>query len=117
MKLLLVEDNRAFAQVVGVEFLSSHHVSVASDLATARDLLAEDFDAALVDYDLPDGKGDSLVGELREAGLVVIGISSHGRGNAAILAAGAHASCSKMEFERIGDVLATHVGHAGDTSS
>ncbi len=61
----------------------------------------------LVDYDLDDGKGTELVRELKlhQANMPIVGISSHQNGNAALLAAGAVVTCSKMEFSRIRLVL------------
>jgi hypothetical protein len=37
--------------------------------------------------------------------LPIIGVSSHEAGNSALLAAGASAVCSKMEFDRIQQVI------------
>ena len=76
--------------------------------AAAREArVASSFDVALVDYDLDDGKGDEFVRELREAGerIVIVGVSSHDEGNAALRRAGASAICSKMQFDQIESVL------------
>jgi DNA-binding NtrC family response regulator len=65
------------------------------------------FDAALLDYDLDDGKGDALLEWLssRASASAVIAIFSHDAGNEALMKAGAVAVCSKLHFEGIGDVL------------
>ena len=59
------------------------------------------------DYDLDDGKGEEFVRECRATRprLPVIAVSSHEAGNAALVAAGASAVCSKMEFDRIQQVI------------
>ncbi len=58
------------------------------------------------DYDRDDGKGDEFVRRARAtfAGRIVA-ISSHQRGNDALRAAGADACCSKMDFDRINELL------------
>ncbi len=104
---MLVEDNTAFVQVALAGLLGDHDVCVAPSLADARASPWASFEAVLLDYDLPDGKGDALVPELLAHGLRVIAISSHARGNAALRAAGAHATCGKLAFDRIGEVLAS----------
>ena len=77
-------------------------------LAAARQAMAsEDFDLVLSDYDLDDGKGDEFVRECRAAHphLPIIAVSSHEAGSAALMTAGASAVCSKMEFQRITEVI------------
>ena len=109
MKILFVENHERFAKVVTREFLSDHEVRTVSGIAYAlRELDANQFDVALVDFDLDDGKGDRLVQQIRAAGnpVRIVAVSSHERGNAALLAAGADGVCSKMEFHKIGHVLA-----------
>jgi DNA-binding response OmpR family regulator len=74
----------------------------------ARSSLADkQFDLLLVDYDLDDGKGEELVRELREAGseIRIVGVSAREEGNVALLQAGADAICSKMEFNRIEELI------------
>ena len=102
----MVEDNDAFAEVVCAEFLSADDVTVVGSVAAARGR-GPGFDAALVDYDLPDGKGDAVVRALLAAHptLPVVAISSHVRGNEALRAAGARATCAKPDFARIREVL------------
>ena len=108
MKILFVENHSIFAKQVISCFLSDHEVTVLPSLNAARVSLGKNhFDAILVDYDLDDGKGAELVRELREQGsrLRIIGVSSHDRGNAALLDAGADAICSKMNFDHIQEIL------------
>ena len=61
----------------------------------------------LSDYDLDDGKGEEFVRECRASHprLPIIAVSSHDAGNAALVAAGASAVCSKMEFDGIQKVI------------
>jgi DNA-binding response OmpR family regulator len=107
MKILLVENHREFASVVVPTFLSEHEVIVVPSCSSARAVLAHGaFDAVLVDYDLDDAKGETLVRWLSsQGGPPVIAISSHDSGNDALVSAGAIAVCAKLRFEQIGDVL------------
>lgn len=80
-----------------------------STLASARQSLAqEEFDLLIADYDLDDGKGDEIVRMCRvlQPDMKIIAASSHDAGNAALLKAGATAVCGKMEFDKIGTVIA-----------
>ena len=63
----------------------------------------------MADYDLDDGKGDEFVPECRTSlpHLPIIAVSSHDIGNTALIRAGASVVCSKMEFNRIQEVIAT----------
>ena len=109
MKILLVENHPHFSKAVVKEFLSEHDVIVVPSVEGAcAQLLGGEFDLFMSDYDLDDGKGDEFVRHLRASGneKPVIAISSHDRGNSAILAAGANVVCSKMEFRKITDVIA-----------
>src|SRR5262245_26953521 len=108
MNILFVENQRAFAETVTSTFLAEHAVEIVpSVVAALAAVAAARFDAALVDYDLDDGKGDAVVLELRTADprVVIIGVSSHDDGNAALLQAGADAVCPKLAFAGIGAVL------------
>jgi DNA-binding response OmpR family regulator len=110
MRLLYVEDHAAFRAQVVPRFLADHHVTVAASLAEARALLLDGtFDAVLLDYDLPDGKGIELLEELQEDGWSgwVVAVSSFQENNARLQAAGAHAAVSKMKFSEITAVLAS----------
>ena len=96
MNILYVENHAVFASNVIRQFLSQHAVTVVPSLAAARVALAAgDFQVALVDYDLDDGKGDELVREThaQESHTSTIGVSSHDEGNATLLSAGADAAC------------------------
>ncbi|APR78871.1 Hypothetical protein A7982_04218 [Minicystis rosea] len=61
------------------------------------------FDAALVDYDLDDGKGDQLIRSIRVAGFnaPIVAVSARDEGNLAMTDAGADAVCPKQSFARI----------------
>jgi CheY-like chemotaxis protein len=115
MKILYVENHARFAEVTVAEFLATHEVTVVPSLAEAYHALAEGtFDVVLVDYDLDDGKGDELVMALQIQQTqpayhhrpAIIAVSSHQAGNDALVAAGADAVCSKMQFSKIEMVLA-----------
>jgi DNA-binding response OmpR family regulator len=109
MKILWLENNSRFARTVCRSFLAEHEVTVTPIIADARDFLADEaFDVLLVDYDLDDGKGDSLVRALRHKTLrpAIVAVSAHQEGNDALLRAGADATCGKLQFAEIGQVLA-----------
>jgi DNA-binding response OmpR family regulator len=108
LKILFVENHSIFAQQAINHFLSKHEVILVPSLAAARsNLAANKFDLLLVDYDLDDGKGATLVKELREAGdkTRIIGVSAREEGNAALLEAGADTICGKMNFDRIRELI------------
>ena len=110
MNILYLENHAVFAQNVIQQFLAAHCVTVVPSLAAARSALAtSSYDLVLADYDLDDGKGDIFVGECRamHPQLPIIAVSSHDAGNAALARAGASAVCSKMEFDRIEQVMQT----------
>lgn len=112
MRLLWVENQPEFVRLVGDHFLSAHLVTVVASLDQARRILAEhSFDAILLDFDLDDGKGTSLLEDLREspARPPVIATSAHEHGNKVLMKAGADAICSKGDFSQIGAVLAKMV--------
>jgi DNA-binding response OmpR family regulator len=110
MRILFVEDHRVFAQTVASEFLAGDEVDIAGSIAAARSALMADaaFDAVLVDYDLPDGKGTEVVRQLRAVRFpgVIIAVSARDQGNAELRAAGAHVICRKAELHRIASTLA-----------
>ena len=108
MNILYLENHAIFAEQVTRQFLGAHRVTVVPSLTAARSSLAlGGFDLILSDYDLDDGKGEEFVRECRVAHplLPIIAVSSHEAGNAALVAAGASAVCSKMEFDRIQKVI------------
>ena len=113
LNILYVENHAVFANVVKNTFLSSHVVTVVPSLQAARELLtAQAFDLVLVDYDLDDGKGDAVIRWMGEVGKTIpaIAVSSHEDGNAAMVAAGARASCLKSQCNRIHEVIGLILG-------
>lgn len=108
MRILFVEDNAQFRQVVIRTFLSEHEVTEAPTLEEARALLAENnYDVVLLDYHLPDGKGIELLDDdfpVRMVGRVVA-VSSMEACNRRLMEAGAVASVNKQRFGLLGDVL------------
>jgi DNA-binding response OmpR family regulator len=109
VRILYVEDQRTFAEVVAAQFLASHLVVFAETIAAARAALAGEpmFDAVLVDYDLPDGKGTEVIRHLRGSCFpgVLIGVSAKEDGNAELRASGAHAVRRKAQLQGIGSLL------------
>ena len=109
LKILYVEDHADFGERVIQTFLGEHEVTRVPSLALAREA-ASGFahDLLLVDYDLEDGKGSSLVRELRGAGFpgLIVAVSAHDEGNEALVRAGANAVCAKRDMPRLGRVLA-----------
>jgi DNA-binding response OmpR family regulator len=110
VRILFVDNHPEFTEVVIRQFLGSHEVTVVPTLAGAKRALATaEYDVALVDYDLDDGKGDELVRWLHAEGLRVptIAVSARSEGNDALLAAGVRAVCPKIAFSGIGATIAT----------
>jgi len=108
MRILLVENQPVFAEMVATTFLADHHVQIVPSIRAAITAITRSrLDVALVDYDLDDGKGDELVRWAKSAAkhLALVAISARDDGNAALLVAGAHAACSKWEFGGIQRVL------------
>lgn len=108
MRILFVENHARFARLTTRQFLHEHEVTIVSSSAAARAALNQTFDVVLVDYDLDDGKGDALIGELsqRNQRPRIVAISSHQVGNAALMAAGANMICDKMNFAKVAFVIA-----------
>jgi CheY-like chemotaxis protein len=107
VRVLWVENHDVFVRVAG-QFLAGHAVVVVRSLTAAREALAaQPFDAVLLDHDLEDGKGPSLVGFIRALPRppAVIAVSAHEEGNRALLQAGADAVCGKMHFAQVDAVL------------
>jgi DNA-binding response OmpR family regulator len=103
LKILFVENHQVFAQTVIQQFLSGHDVRVATSIEDARRALSDAFDAILVDYDLPDGKGTEVVRALRAMHFRgnIVAVSSREEGNLALRTAGANVVCSKLDFRAI----------------
>ena len=70
MRLLIVEDDRQIAEnLYDYLEMQGHRCDYAHSLASARTLLAQGgWDGVVLDRNLPDGDGVSLLGELRSAG-------------------------------------------------
>jgi len=108
VRILFVEDHAGFAKIAISTFLAEHEVTIAPSLESARAAVASaEFDVLLVDYDLPDGKGERLVLEVRRAGnpVRIVAVSAHEMGNQALLDAGADAVCRKADFPKIATAL------------
>jgi DNA-binding response OmpR family regulator len=108
MKILFVENHERFAKLVVKKLLAAHNVIVVPSLQLARqELDKETFDVVLIDYDLDDGKGSTLVGELahKTGRPYLIAVSSHMKGNNALLKAGVDAVCCKEEIAKIESML------------
>ncbi|HJL17501.1 MAG TPA: response regulator [Sandaracinaceae bacterium LLY-WYZ-13_1] len=108
MRILFVENHAIFARTVVEQLLSRHDVVICPSLAEARRAVQRvDFDVALVDYDLDDGKGDTLVAELRgrRPRLRIVAVSAHDGGNERLRRAGADATCRKAGMSEIERVL------------
>ena len=119
MRLLFVEDNVAFRKTVLQEFLGGHEVTCAGSLLEARRQVATgSFDAVLLDYDLPDGKGEELIPDLLAAGLEgrIVATSAFGENNVRLLLAGASATVRKADFRSVGAIL-SRIQSLGNTTS
>jgi len=107
LRILFVENHQLFAKTVIEEFLAGHEVVVISTVGSAKAMDMSTFDVALVDYDLPDGKGTEVVRALRASRFAgkIVAVSSKDEGNAELQRAGADAICSKRDFGQITRVL------------
>jgi DNA-binding NarL/FixJ family response regulator len=109
VRILFVENHETFARTVTEAFLPDQDVVLVSTLAEARRVVAarQDFDAILVDYDLPDGKGTDILAHLQAQRFRgrIVAVSSHGDGNRALIASGAHATCAKQDSRGIREML------------
>jgi DNA-binding response OmpR family regulator len=109
MRILLVENHETFARVVAGAFLRDHEVIIRTMVTDAQhEFDVGGFDVVMVDYDLADFKGSELIKYIRKSGyeIPIIGISARDEGNDLLLAAGASEICNKMNFDRIGEILA-----------
>jgi DNA-binding response OmpR family regulator len=69
MRVLVVDDDPELLELVATSLSrDGHRVRSASDLAGAREALAEEVELVVLDLGLPDGSGLSLCRELRGAG-------------------------------------------------
>jgi DNA-binding response OmpR family regulator len=113
MRILFVDNHPEFAASVTQSFLAAHDVVIVPTIAAARAAIqTARFDVALVDYDLDDGKGDDFVRWLRasEARVPMIAVSARDEGNAALVSAGADATCPKLLFRQIQGVIDMQLG-------
>ncbi len=123
IRLLLVEDHLAIRDPMAELFDRQPDLQVvglAATLAEARALLAGGtvVDVALVDLDLPDGRGSQLVRELRQgqASAVAIVLTGSVKPIEHARAIGAGAACILPKAAPIRDVLhAIRRLHAGET--
>jgi len=78
LHILVVEDDALVADVLQTTLEDEYHVSCATTLGEARAFLqSAHLDAVLVDYILPDGRGDEII-ELAEAlGTPVVEMSGY----------------------------------------
>src|SRR6185436_11935817 len=116
LRVLLVEDNRDAAEVLGIIIeLWGHEVRVALDAAAALDVVgAWTPDVILSDLGLPRMDGYELARRLRElpglAGVVLIALSGYGRDedkHAALDAGFDHHLVKPPDLERLAELLAT----------
>ena len=108
MKILYVENHARFSSLVCKKILASHEVVVAPSLEKAKkEITNTTFDLVLLDYDLDDGKGSELVLLLKESENPpkIIAVSSHEKGNIALMEAGANAVCSKSNITSIQSII------------
>jgi CheY-like chemotaxis protein len=115
LRILYVEDHAVFAAMATRAFLSECEVTVVPGIDAARRCLdtgGRPFDLVLCDFDLEDGKGDTLVGEIA-CRYPCIAVSAHERGNAALLAAGCVAVCGKLGFAGLRATIAAAMQNRG----
>lgn len=67
--ILVIEDQKALADLYAEWLSDRYEVLVANTATEAYDLLSESIDVALVDRRLPDASGDEIVTEIRERDL------------------------------------------------
>ncbi len=103
-----MENHQLFAQTVVEQFLSEQEVVAVATVAEAKRALSTNFDAVLVDYDLPDGKGTEVILALRAIGFRgnIVAVSSKDEGNEELRAAGAKVTCSKKDLRAIAAAIA-----------
>lgn len=113
MKILFVDDHDVFVSMICGAFLTTHDVTVAKSLDAARERLSvcNSYEVVLLDFDLPDGKGKSLVHHLKAMPTkpLIIAFSSHDDGNSRLMAAGADVLLGKMNAKLLPGILTTRV--------
>lgn len=70
LRVLLVEDDPELARTVERILVRYGHVTHAVSTVGAADAVAESFDCAILDLDLPDGSGVSIAEQLLDRGQV-----------------------------------------------
>jgi len=111
-RLLIVEDNNALRQMLSWDLEDlGYAVSSTSSCAGARDLLCSGhFDAAVLDYNLPDGDGVQLSRELSQRfpciKIIICSGAAHGQPAQFFTDAGARQFVSKpVSAERLHQLL------------
>jgi DNA-binding response OmpR family regulator len=66
--VLIVDDNRPLADGFAEILSTNYEVETAYTAEQARRSFREEIDVVLLDRRLPDGSGDDLLGEIRDAG-------------------------------------------------
>jgi DNA-binding NarL/FixJ family response regulator len=104
---LFVENHEVFARTVFEYILADHEVTHVTTVAGAKATMSQDFDAALVDDDLPNGKGVDVVRALRAMHVrgSIVAVSSRDEGNDELRTAGAATTCQKADFRSIATAL------------
>lgn len=108
MKILYVENNHSFANVVCKCFLKNHNITIVPTIREAKQTIEQlNFDILLVDYDLDDGKGDEFItyAKQRKYQSFIIAVSSHKEGNEKLKTAGANCICAKSQFSHITEII------------
>lgn len=122
LSVLLVDDHRAFADVMRLALDAQPDlrcVGIAHSAAEADALIATTFDAAIVDLGLPDGDGATVVEHLlrRSPTARIVVLTAHPRSDLArqALAAGAHRVLPKRgSFDEVLRALREPAGAAPD---
>lgn len=106
--LLIVEDNSAFRQRIIRSYLSRCRVVELPKADHFTEVLdSERFHCILMDYELPGGRGDTLVTSARSSGYqgAIVGISSSEYLNRKLLQAGADAAVEKRHAYQLPGVI------------
>ena len=99
-RVLLVEDDQDIREMMAECLRDSCTVSVAQDGTQALQMVTrQEFDAIVVDQELPGLSGTSLIGELRNRGIHVPTLMVSGAPNARRLAQEAHADFISKPFD------------------
>jgi DNA-binding response OmpR family regulator len=99
-RVLVVEDNQDIREMMAECLGDSCTVSVAQDGTQALEMLtSQEFDAIVVDQELPGLSGTSLIGELRDRGIHVPTLMVSGAPNARRLAHEAHTDLMLKPFD------------------